>query len=160
MYKVYYENSMPYSYEPNRMGAKYLIDGAYKNHGEFLESAVKFHRGLDYRVNPLTKWNEGSDIEETHESIKSSRSTLACIYGETIDEILEVYFENVASFEFTYVIDIDNMIYEYHMNKSEFCAFCQQFARLTDSSKGYGKKVYLMRTSMKTIEWLEKKMGW
>ena len=159
MYKVYYENTMPYTYNPERMGSKYYIEGAYKNHGEFLESVVKHHRGLEYRVNPTTKWNEGSDIEETHESIKSGRATLACIYKDNLEEILNEYFENVASTNFTYVIDMDSMIYEYHMNKGEFREFCNRFARLGAASGKRGMKAYLMQTSMKTIEWLEKRVG-
>ena len=62
MTSITYTNNMPYSYDPTHRGAHYMIGNAYKNNGEFLESVAKFHRGLEYLVNPATSYDNGSDI--------------------------------------------------------------------------------------------------
>jgi hypothetical protein len=159
MIKLEYINTMPYEYHPDRRGAKYKIGGKFKNSGELCESIAKHHRGLDYLVNPSTSYDEGSDIESEGASVKSSGATLACLYGETLDEIIETYFAKTASTKWIYVVRVDEIITEYHMNAKEFGEFIKAFCRLDRESGKIEKKVRFRDTSAKTIAWLEERVA-
>ena len=155
MFKVTYINNMPYSYEPERRGSKYLIGDKYKNHGEFLESVAKFHRGLDYLVNPTTSWNTGSDIESLNASVKSAKSSLARVHGNSFESIKNAYFANVASTTWIFMVDIGEEITEYHMNKEEFSKFLDEFGRTGIESGSHLMKIRITDVSKKMIIWLE-----
>lgn len=155
MFKYTYTNNMPYAYDPSRKGSKYLIGGKYKNHGEFLESVAKFHRGLDYLVNPTTSWDTGSDIESLHASVKSGKSSLARVYGNSFEVIKETYFANVASTLWIFMVDIGDEITEYHMNAEEFSKFLDVFGRTGIESGSHLMKIRIQGVSSKMISWLE-----
>ena len=160
MTKQTYQNPIVYRYEPTKQGAKYSIDGIrYCNLGNLLESIAKAHRGLEYLVNPTTKWNEGSDIESEKASVKSGKASLACIYGEDMTTILDTFFNGVASEKFIYMVMIDDQVSEYEMDKVEFRAFVEKFGRLVKESGSPKHKVQLLQTSHKTIEYLEERVG-
>lgn len=161
MIKETYVSTLQYTYDPEHRGARYCIDGKkYCNVGELLESIAKHHRGLEYLRNPTTKWNEGSDIEEENASVKSGKASLACLYGESIEEVLEKYFAEVASNKWIYMVMLDDLIVEYHMNAKEFYDFCFAFGRLVaETGHPERKKVRLLATSAKTIQWLEEKIS-
>ena len=155
MTRIEYTNTMAYEFHPERNGAKYKIGERFKNGGEFLESIAKHHRGLEYLVNPATSYDKGSDIESEHASVKSGKASLARVHAETFDEILEIYFANVASTKWIYMVKIDEVITEYHMNRNEFEAFVRMFGRLGIESGKHEKKIKFLATSSKTIAWLE-----
>ena len=155
MTRIEYTNTMAYEFHPERNGAKYKIGEKFKNGGEFLESIAKHHRGLEYLVNPATSYDKGSDIESEHASVKSGKASLARVHAETFDEILEIYFANVASTKWIYMIKIDEIVTEYHMNRNEFEAFVRMFGRLGVESGKHEKKIKFLATSSKTIAWLE-----
>lgn len=155
MTRIEYTNTMAYEFHPERKGSKYKIGDKFKNHGEYCESLAKHHRGLDYLVNPNTSYDTGSDIEAEHASVKSSKSSLCRLHGETFEEIFNTYFERVASTKWIYVIDIGEMVYEYHMNKDEFAEFLREFGRLGVESGKHEKKIKFLATSSKTVAWLE-----
>lgn len=160
MMKTTYMNEMPYTVNPEKSGAKYCIgEGKWCNFGELLESIAKHHRGLDYIVNPTTKWHEGSDIESEHASVKSGKASLACLYGEDMLAILDEYFDKVASTKWIYMVMVDEQITEYHMDAREFRAFCLQFGRVVAESHTHKMKVRLLPTSAKTIKWLEDRVA-
>lgn len=161
MFKEEYINEMPYIFDNERKGSKYSMDGGetWKNHGEWCESVAKFHRGLEYLVNPRTKWDEGSDIEEIKASVKSSKSTLACIYGNTEEEIKNIYFETVHSTLWIFVVNIDEMITEYHMNAKEFREFLEVWGRTGIESGSHKTKMRITPVSGKMIKWLEEKVA-
>jgi hypothetical protein len=154
-----YTNNMPYTYDPNHRGAHYLIEGKYKNHGEFCESVAKFHRGLAYAVNPATSYSEGSDIEEINASVKSSNATLADIFGNSFEQIVNTYFENVHSTLFIYMVDLDDQMVEYHMNAEEFREFVENWATLAVDSGTHFTKVRFKKTSGKMLSWLEDRLN-
>ena len=157
MNKVTYTNTMEYTYEPTHVGAHYKIGNAYKNHGEYLESVAKYHRGLDYLVNPNTSYDTGSDIEEMRASVKSSGASLARVYGNTLEQILNVYFANVHSTLWIFINDIGEEITEYHMNKEEFREFLYEFGTLARENKTYLIKVRLKKVSGKMLKWLDER---
>lgn len=160
MTKNSYEKPINYSYDAGLKGAKYSIDGIKKcNLGNLLESMAKAHRGLDYFINPTTKWNEGSDIESEKASVKSGKASLACIYGEDMATILDTFFNGVASEKFIYMVMIDDQITEYIMDKTEFREFVEKFGRLVKESGSTKMKIQLLQTSQKTIQYLEERVG-
>lgn len=159
MNKYEYTNTMPYIYNAERAGAKYTMDGGktWKNHGEFLESVAKFHRGLEYLVNPATSYDCGSDIEEMNASVKSSGASLASVYGNSFAQIADTYFANVHSNLWIYMVNTDEEIIEYHMNASEFRKFIEKWGVLAKESGSHLTKIRMKKTSGKMIAWLEEK---
>lgn len=160
MKKTTYEITLNYEYQADRKGAKYLIDGIkWANCGELIESIMKHHRNLPYLKNPTTKWNEGSDIESEQASVKSGKASVATIYGDSIEAILEIYMANVASQKFIYGIIIDNEMNEYEMDLCEFVDFVRVFGRLVKEAGHDRTKIQLLQTSGKTIKYLEERVG-
>ena len=159
MKKTVYENPMSYEYNAERRGAKYNINGKWANHGEFLESVAKCHRGLDYIINPNTSYDTGSDIESEQASVKSSGATLACIFGNSKEEILQEYFEKVASTKWIWIVNVDEEITEYEMNRKEFKEFAEEWSQLVlESSKTKRRKVRFKTASGKMIQWFEERV--
>ena len=154
-----YVNTMPYTYDPDHRGAHYIIGEKYKNHGEFCESVAKFHRGLAYLVNPATSYSDGSDIEEISASVKSSNATLADVFGNSFESIVNTYVANVHSKLFIYMVDMGEQITEYHMNAKEFREFVESWAGLAVDSGTHLTKVRFKKTSGKMIKWLEERVA-
>lgn len=157
MKKYSYTNTMPYAFDPNHTRAHYLIGDKYKNHGEWLESVAKFHRGLEYIVNPATSYDEGSDIESLNASVKSSGASLACIYGD-YEAIKATYFANVHSTLWIYMENIGEEIAEYHMDRGEFEEFLDNFSELARESGSHLTKIRIRKTSLKMLRWLEERV--
>ena len=162
MKKYEYANTMPYIFESERKGSKYSLDGGntWKNHGEWCESITKFHRGLDHLVNPATSYDTGSDIEEIDASVKSSNASLACLYGNSKEQIIEEYFKNVHSTLWIFVVDFgEEQIAEYHMNAEEFREFLNEWATTAVESGSHLTKVRIRKVSGKMVKWLEEKIA-
>lgn len=155
MTTITYTNEMPYTYDPTHSGSRYFIGGAYKNYGEFCESVVKFHMGLDYMVNPATSYMDGSDIESINASVKSSGASLACVYGADMDSILAEYFANVHSSLWIWVSMNGEEITEYHMNRNEFESFLRNWAGLAKESGSHKLKIRFKKESHKMLRWLD-----
>lgn len=162
MKKIEYKIEISFIYDGHK-GAPYSLDGGltHKNGGEFTESVMKCHRGLDYMVNPTTSFDTGSDIEELNASVKSSGASLACIYGTDKDAIINEYFSRVHSTLWIYGVNIDNeSMIEYHMNADEFRTFLNEWSGLAKESGGKNLyKVRIKKTSGKMIKWLEERVG-
>lgn len=154
-----YEIPFAYKYEAERKGSKYQIKGSdtYCNYGEFKESICKAHRLLDYLHNPTTRFDEGSDIESERASVKSSKASLACLYGTDLNEILNEYFSKVASTKWIWVEIIDEKVHEFEMNKTEFREFCEIFGRVSKESGCDRQKVKFLAFSSKMWTWFESK---
>ena len=148
---------MPYIFNNEKKGSKYSVDGGqtFKNHGEYMESVAKYHRGLDYLVNPATSFDKGSDIESLRASVKSSNASLASVYGFSFDNIIKEYFTRVHSTLWIFMIDIEDKIIEYHMNKIEFEKFLYEWATLAIESGSHLTKIRIKKVSGKMIKWLE-----
>lgn len=161
MKKYEYTNTMDYIFDATRSGSKYSMDNGntWKNHGEWCESVAKFHRGLDYLVNPATSYDEGSDIEELNASVKSSNASLASVYGNSKEQIINKYFENVHSTLWIFVTNVGEEIIEYHMNAEEFRTFLENWATTAVESKTHFTKVRLKKVSGIMIKWLEEQVA-
>lgn len=157
MIKVQYTATIPYFFNPNHKGAHYSFDNGktYKNNGEFLESAAKHQRNLEYLINPATAYDQGSDIESLNASVKTPTASLACIYGNDKNDILEKYFKNVYSTLWIFMFMTNETVYEYHMNKAEFQEFLQIFGKLDRDAKTNKNKIRIKNLTKNMLEWLE-----
>ena len=160
MTKETYKNTLEYTYNPNHSRSHYLIKGctSYCNRGELLESIAKTHRGLWTPHNPTTAFDEGSDIESEHTSVKSSDGHFARnLNGYTYSEQIKDFFRRVASKKFLWM-EFDEktqMVTEYLMTKREFGAFVYRFSRVMRSYSNGTEKPRFRPTSKTMIEWLE-----
>ena len=80
---------------------------------------------------------------------------MARVHAETFDEILKIYFAGVASTKWIYMVQVDDTMVEFHMDRNEFEAFVRVFGRLGVESGSHEKKIKFLATTTKTIAWLE-----
>lgn len=157
-----YINTLPYIRDDALAGSKYFIngEGARRNRGELLESIAKWHRGEYCATNPTTSWEDGSDIESIHASVKSSEGSLGRQIGgyeATGAQKISVYFKSVASKVFIWITidEATQMVTEYQMNKSEFGKFIRVFTRYCHASNHKEINVRFKKESKKMIRFLE-----
>ena len=146
-----------YTYNAERKGAHYLIDGRtnYGNGGEFAEIVCKAIRGFKAVKDANTKFDKGSDIEETRTSIKSSGCGLTDEkLANNKEDFLARYFERTHSTNVDYVVIIDDEVSIYNMDMNEFREFTNEFAKWDKHSE----KVRI-KTSGKMIRWFEEKVA-
>lgn len=154
MKKMVYEMTISYKFNAEHKGAPYTFDGIhYINAGEFKEAVRKALAGFACEKDANTPFDEGSDIEETNTSVKSSNATISPIRGESVDEIMKEYFERVHSDNWDYVTIIDEMVIVYNMNADEFNEFVREFGKVNER-----KVVRLKKESSKMIKWFEDRM--
>lgn len=149
-----YALTLRYTYDASHKGAPYTLDGEHWfNHGDLCEIALKHCKGFEAVKDGNGKWNECSDIEETATSVKSSRATLATdLTGTDMSEMLNRYFSEVHSTNFSYVAIIDESLVEYNMNADEFREFVSTWANINER-----KVIRFKSTSAKMLKWLEER---
>lgn len=164
MKKVTYINEMPYIYDASHARSHYLPNGSdkYKNRGEIIESIAKYHRGIYTDSNPNTSWENGSDIESEHASVKSSEGGLGRNiggYNNTASEKIKAYFKGTASKVFIWIEwnEKTQEVTEYQMNKKEFGAFIQKFTRVHNMSNHKEVCVRFNKSSQKMLNWFEER---
>ena len=153
MSKMISKNPVSFTYNPAHKGAPYTINGSkWMNAGELKEIVAKAVHGLDLNKDANTAFDAGSDVEEYHASVKSSKATLTCkgLAGKCYAEMLDDYFARVASTSFWWVelADEDEIIYK--MSAKTFRKFMERFANLTS----YGS-IRFAKTSGKMLAWLD-----
>lgn len=153
MIKTTHPITISYTYDPNRKGAHYTINGTkYMNHGQLVQIALV--ASLYGRIDRPDRiaYNVDSDIPELHESVKSSKATLVNTFlGNDFETVLNVFFENVASNQFSWCVLLDDEIVRYVMNKNEFRKFTEKFASFDNSRK----VIRYRTTSTEMIRYLE-----
>lgn len=160
MKKVTYINEMPYSFHSEHPISHYRLEnGSYRNHGEICESIVKYHLGLFTVVNKNTSWNNGSDIESFHSSVKSSGGCLGRNFNglHNPNQQIAYYFKNVPSSNFVWVIwnEQTEEVIEFWMTKKEFGAFVREFTYYARDSKMKDLAIRFRKDSKKMRAWLE-----
>jgi hypothetical protein len=157
---------MPYTYHPENPRNHYLIDGAksFCNKGNFCESVAKFHRGLDYLVNPNTAALDGYDIPTEKAEIKTAAGGLGRKIGDpsfSVSQQIHYYFAHKsADSKWIWVIydDETHIVTEYHMDKREFGKFLHLALRgkhhLQSNTKNIDVRFNDKNTDM-MIDWLE-----
>ena len=151
MKKAIYSIGVPYLYDKAHKGAPYYIPALDKwsNLGEFAELQLAYALTGEVRGKGNTAYDEGSDIPERSLSVKCGRASLANnLEGETKEERLETFFQNVVSTSFAYCILMDEDLIVYTMDRREFRGFCEAWAYAT------GKKLRLYKNT-KMHAWCE-----
>lgn len=157
MKKTIFIINFSYHFEADRKGAKYSLDGEHWfNGGNFAELCVRngFGFGLHYDTDCIP-FDAGSDIEELHMSVKSSKATLTseCL-GHDLETSLNTYFDRVASTSWCWAVVIENTVQCYIMNANEFREFTENWGSY---NKDRGNIRY-KATSGKMITWLEERL--
>lgn len=155
--KKFVSTNLPqYSYEPERKGAKYTLNGSsYMNNGEFAETVYKYALGLKAEKDANTAFDAGSDIPELNQSVKSSKATLCNeILGRDMQSSMATYFERCASTSWAWVVVVDDTITAYIMDENEFKEFMMSWANYNTESR-----IRFKVTSGKMIAWLEERVA-
>lgn len=152
MKKISTLTTIEYTFDPNRKGAKYTLDGThYMNGGEFKEIVAKDVTGYAGGKDANTRYDMGSDIPELNASVKSSKATLVNMkLGDDFDSSINTYFANVHSNLFIWVSVNEEIATLYMMNAEEFKAFLYKFSGLNE--RGF---VRFKAESGKMIAYLE-----
>lgn len=151
-------------YDSERKGAKYQIwdevAECYKwvNSGELYEVALKWALGYAAHKDANGSYDAGSDIEETHTSVKSWAFTLAsACKADSFEANKDKFFKNVASDNFSFGwIEKDELV-EYNMNCDEFNRFLNRFCKL-DNKVIRGPK-FSMKKRTEVEEWFARLEG-
>lgn len=127
----------------------------YRNHGQACEQSLAYALTGEMRSHDHVAFDMGSDIPEYAMSVKSARFTLASanvLGGECLADMLNDYFERVASSVFAYVT---NDMAVYMMDCNEFREFLERFAFLDRESEknGGGYKVRAKSESKAMLKW-------
>lgn len=143
-----YPITIAYKYDPAHKGAHYLFNGKYANAGEFVEIALKACKGFKACKDASTRFDMGSDIEETHTSVKTLGFSLCESIAETWEETIKDYFERTASTNVSYAVIVNESLVEYNMNMDEFKEMLERFGAWDKASKK-------IRVKRNPLVWLE-----
>ena len=161
---IYNIANFNYKFDSARRGAKYqwfdTVDNKFKwgNAGEFFEVSDKFAKGYEPHKDGNGRYNEGSDIEETHTSCKTWEFTLAQIKDETFEKIVETYWNNTASNNFDFGWKEGNELIVYNMNCDEFNQFLYRFGRYDKDRKVVRGPRLANKRRIEVEKWLEARL--
>lgn len=168
MIKNEYLNEMPFELT-GKPRAQYHIIGAegFCNHGNLLESMVKYRRGLEYLKNPNVSGSKSYDIPSECIEVKSSECGLGRDIGErdfSVSQQISWYFKNRQKGDrWMYVVynEKTNMVTEYIMNKSEFGGFLHVALRKKQHLQSNKKSINVRfkKTNREQIAWLENRVA-
>ena len=134
MKKIEAEIRINYTFDNNRKGAKYTLNGLnWMNHGEFAEVVTKNILGFESVKDANTAFDKGSDIPEIKASVKSSKASLTSMkLADTFEGSMNEYFKRTHSEIFIYTVIIDENATLYMMNEKEFRLFMMNFSSLNE----------------------------
>ena len=152
MKKIEAEIRINYTFDNNRKGAKYTLNGLnWMNHGEFAEVVTKNILGFESVKDANTAFDKGSDIPEIKASVKSSKASLTSMkLADTFEGSMNEYFKRTHSEIFIYTVIIDENATLYMMNEKEFRLFMMNFSSLNER-----KVIRFKATSGKMVKFLE-----
>lgn len=144
-----------YTFDNEHKGAHYTFDGEkYMNAGEWCEAQYKYVLGFEATKDANTAFDAGSDIEQLHRSVKSSKATLTSeVLGRDMETSLACYFERVASTSWAWVVPMDETLTVYVMNADEFKQFTTEWASYNKEGR-----IRYKATSGKMIKWFEERV--
>ena len=163
---VYNVSRHEYLFDSARAGAKYHyfdeVEEAMKwgNCGDFDEIELKWCYGLPAHKDPNGSYADGSDIEETHTSVKGWNFTLAsAIKADSFEEVLDIFKKNVASSNFSFTWREGDERVEYNMNMDEFEQFLYRFASYAKDRKTIRGPKLSMKKRAEVEEWFTRLEG-
>lgn len=156
-YKI---DNFKYTFDSEVRGAKYTWEYkgvTYKgNGGDFSEAGLKWCRGYEPIKDANTSYAVGSDIEEDGTSVKTWGFTLAsACTGESFEEVIDKFFQNVHSWNFSFVIIIENELTDYNMNADEFRQFLYRFASYDKGRKVIRGPKASLKKIREVVQWFE-----
>ena len=152
MKKIEAEIRINYTFDNNRKGAKYTLNGLnWMNHGEFAEVVTKNILCFESVKDANTAFDKDSDIPEIKASVKSSKASLTSMkLADTFEGSMNEYFKRTHSEIFIYTVIIDENATLYIMNEKEFKLFMMNFSSLNER-----KVIRFKATSGKMVKFLE-----
>ena len=154
MFKIEYFSKTVIVYDESHKGAKYYVNGAYKNEGEIVECGRSECAGYDFKKDGNTAYNKGSDVGDI--SVKSGRARLTTV--RLADEriaFIDEYMRQEPSKSFSYGIYHGNGSFTfYEMSRQEFREFAVTFLKWTPSEK----TPRFPTTNREVIKWLEERI--
>lgn len=148
MFKNTYSIVTNFTYDADHKGAHYLINGRYHNTGEAIELMLKACKGYEARKDANTRFDKGSDIEETKTSIKTLGFSLCESIADNFTDTVSEYFKRTASTNVSYALIQNDEIVEYNMNLEEFKDMLERFGAWDKASKK-------IRVKRNPLAWLE-----
>ena len=136
---------------------KYTLNGKhFWNGGDIAEILYKDCLGYAPLKDFDTDYNNGSDVAETGESVKTFRFSLTkAVIGYDFESTMKAYVENVASDWHTFIVLEGNTLTAYKMTLDEFIEFMSAFGY-------YEKSTHKVRIKNlvhhKIIDWLENRL--
>ena len=117
--------------------------------------ADKMVKGYGSKKDANTPFDQGSDIEETDTSVKSSKATLTSKQiGYDFQSIKECYFARVHSTNWDYVVLMEDTVVIYNMNKTEFSEFLDNWATYCKDRN----VIRMKNTSGKMLQWMDERV--
>ncbi len=163
--KVYNVKNHLYIYDNIRKGAKYYyydeVEKSWKwgNCGDFDEIELKWCYGLPAHKDANGSYDEGSDIESTHTSVKGFNFTLASkIKADSFEEVLDIFWKNVASTNFSFTWREGDERIEYNMNADEFNQFLYRFASYAKDRKTIRGPKLSIKKRQEIEAWFEERL--
>ena len=159
-------NNHNFIFDSERKGAKYLyfdeVEECYKwgNCGDFDEVELKWCYGIPTHKDANGSYSDGSDIEETHTSVKGWNFTLAsAIKEDSFEKVLEIFWKNVASTNFSFTWREGDERVEYNMNADEFNQFLYRFCSYAKDRKTIRGPKFSIKKRAEVEEWFARFVG-
>lgn len=127
-----------------------------ENGGEYCEriALAQLLNRFEYVKNSIP-FDEGSDIEELHMSVKSKSFTLATnLNGDSLADMVQDYFDRTASTTWCYVsLDLNKL---FIMDKAEFSYLLHTYGTVdrVSAKRGGRTKVRVKRETQSLQRWL------
>lgn len=156
MKKVISRINIEYTYNENWKGNKYhykntTMEQQYFNGGDFAELIRKAQLNLTPEVDRTKAFNEGCDIEEYKESVKSARADFTGVYlGEDYETIWNNYFKQDKAERYSYITWDNENVIAYVMSTEEFKEFAREFTSLEKCTK----RIRFRTETKKMLKWL------
>lgn len=158
MKRLTFENTLYYTFDGARKGAKYSLDGVhYMNHGEFCECLAKHVLGYVASKDANTRFDMGEDIPELNASVKSWNCGLTDMrLSNDRDEYLAKFFAmSNPSTTYIWVDDYADMVDLYFMDYEEFKAFTYEIG----TWDSYCSKIRFKLSRKKIVQYFEAKLA-
>lgn len=162
---VYNVKNHEYIFNNERKGAKYYyfdeVEKSWKwgNCGDFDEIELKWCYGEPAHKDANGSYNDGSDIESTCTSVKGFNFTLTtAIKEDSFEKVLEVFWKNVASTNFSFTWREGDERVEYNMNADEFNQFLYRFASYAKDRKTIRGPKLSIKKRQEIEAWFEERL--
>lgn len=158
MRKETYEINLSYTFDANRRGSKYTLDGErWMNHGDFCECLAKSVLGFEPKKDANTRNDKGHDIEELNASVKSWNCGLSDRkdLGKDRETYVKTFFSTeLPNTTYIWVFESGEYVDLWYLNEEEFRLFVDECAMWDN----HCEKIRFKLCNNKINVWLESKL--